>query len=138
MRALKVLALVAVLLTQGCAVVAVGAVAGAAAGVTYTVLGVAEKTYNEEYDTVVDALQKALVSLDIKTGDTKKTEENNKVVVTEIEAFARDLTIQVTIERITDKATRVVVDASRKYVVKDRATATEILIQTTNNLPKKS
>jgi len=138
MRALKVLALVAVLLTQGCAVVAVGAVAGAAAGVTYTVLGVAEKTYNEEYDTVVAALQQALVSLDIKTGDTRKTEENNKVVVTEIEAFARDLTIQVTIERVTDKATRVVVDASKRYVIKDRATATEILIQTTNNLPKKS
>ena len=137
MRELKVLALVAVLLTQGCAVVAVGAVAGAAAGVTYTVLGVAERTYNEEYDTVVAALQQALVSLDIKTGDTKKTEENNKVVTTEIEAFARDLTIQVTIERVTDKATRVVVDASRKYVIKDRATATEILIQTTNTLPKK-
>ena len=138
MRELKVLALVVVLLTQGCAVVAVGAVAGAAAGVTYTVLGVAEKTYNEEYDTVVAALQQALVSLDIKTGDTKKTEENNKVVTTEIEAFARDLTIQVTIERVTDKATRVVVDASKRYVIKDRATATEILIQTTNILPKKS
>ena len=137
MRELKVLALVAVLLTQGCAVVAVGAIAGAAAGVTYTVLGVAEKTYNEEYDTVVAALQQALVSLDIKTGDTKKTEENNKVVTTEIEAFARDLTIQVTIERVTDKATRVVVDASKRYVIKDRATATEILIQTTNTLPKK-
>ena len=138
MRELKVLALVAVLLTQGCAVVAVGAVAGAAAGVTYTVLGVAEKTYNEEYDTVVDALLKALVSLDIKTGNIKKSEENTKVVTTEIEAFARDLTIQVTIERVTDKATRVVVDASKKYVFKDRATATEILIQTTNSLPKKS
>lgn len=137
MRELKVLALVAALLTQGCAVVAVGAVAGAAAGVTYTVLGVAEKTYNEEYDTVVAALQQALAHLDIKTGNIRKTEENNQVVTTEIEAFARDLTIQVTIERVTDKATRVVVDASRKYVIKDRATATEILIQTTNTLPKK-
>jgi hypothetical protein len=138
MRELKVLALVAVLLTQGCAVVAVGAVAAAAAGVTYTVLGTAEKTYNEEYDTVVAALQQALVTLDIKTGDTKKTEENNKVVVTEIEAFARELTIHITIERVTERATRVVVDATKKYVVKDAATAGEILIQTTNNLPKKS
>jgi len=42
------------------------------------------------------------------------------------------------VERVTDKATRVVVDASKKYVIKDAATATEILIQTTNNLPKKS
>ncbi len=138
MRELQGLALVAALLTQGCAVVAVGAVAAAAAGVTYTILGTAEKTYNEEYDTVVAALQQALATLDIKTGNIKKTEENNQVVVTEIEAFARDLTIRITIDRVTDKATRVVVDATKKYLVKDAATAGEILIQTTNNLPKKS
>jgi hypothetical protein len=138
MRFLTLLVLVGVLMTQGCAVVAVGALAAAAAGVTYTVLGTAEKTYDEDYDTVVAALQKALANLDIKTGDTKKTEENGKVVTTEIQAFARDLTIQISIERISDKATRVVVDASKKYVIKDAATAGEILIQTTNNLPKKS
>ncbi|MBI4736241.1 MAG: DUF3568 family protein [candidate division NC10 bacterium] len=138
MRVLKLLVLAGLLMTQGCVVMAVGAVAAAAAGVTYTVLGTAEKTFNDEYDVVVAALQKALVNLDIKTGDTRKTEENGKVVSTEIQAFARDLTIIITIERITDKATRVVVDASKKYVVKDAATAGEILIQTTNNLPKKS
>ena len=138
MRELRLLALVTLLLTQGCAVVAVGAVAAAAAGVTYTVLGTAEKTYNEEYDSVVAAVEKALVTLDIKTGDTKKTQEDSKVVVTEIEAYARELTIRVTIERVTDKATRVIVDASKKYVIKDAATAGEILNQTTNNLPRKS
>jgi len=138
MRELRLLALVTLLLTQGCAVVAVGAVAAAAAGVTYTVLGTAEKTYNEEYDSVVAAVEKALVTLDIKTGDTKKTQEDSKVVVTEIEAYARELTIRITIERVTDKATRVIVDASKKYVIKDAATAGEILNQTTNNLPRKS
>jgi len=138
MRILKLLVLAGLLVTQGCAVVALGAVAAAAGGVTYTVLGTAEKTYNEDYDTVAAALQKALVNLDIKTGDTKKTEENSKVVTTEIEAYARDLTIRISIERVSDKATRVVVDASKKYVIKDAATAGEILNQTTNNLPKKS
>lgn len=138
MRDLRLLALATLLLTQGCAVVAVGAVAAAAAGVTYTVLGTAEKTYNEDYDAVVAAVEKALVTLDIKTGDTKKTQEDSKVVVTEIEAYARELTIRITIERITDKATRVIVDASKKYVIKDAATAGEILNQTTNHLPRKS
>lgn len=138
MRVLRLLVLAGLLMTQGCAVVAVGAVAAAAAGVTYTVLGTAEKTYNEDYDAVVAALQKALVTLDIKTGDTKRTEENGKVVATEIQAYARDLTIQISIERISDRATRVVVDASKKYVIKDAATAGEILNQTTSNLPKKS
>lgn len=138
MRVFKLLVVAGLLMTQGCAVVAVGAVAAAAGGVTYTVLGTAEKTYNEDYDTVVAALQKALVNLDIKTGDTKRTEENGKVVSTEIQAYARDLTIQISIERVSDKATRVVVDASKKYVIKDAATAGEILNQTTSNLPKKS
>lgn len=138
MRVLSVLVLAGLLMTQGCAVVAVGAVVAAAGGVTYTILGTAQKTYNEDYDTVVAALQKALVTLDIKTGNTKKTEENGKVVTTEIQAYARDLTIEISIERISDKATRVVVDASKKYVIKDAATAGEILNQTTNNLPKKS
>jgi len=138
MRVLRLLVLAGLVATQGCAVVAVGAVAGAAAGVTYTALGGAEKTYSEDYDTVLAALQKALVNLDIKTGDTKRTEENGKVVTTEIQAYVRDLTIQISIERISDKATRVSVDASKKYVIKDSATAGEILNQTTNNLPKKS
>ncbi len=138
MRVLKLLVLAGLLATQGCAVVAVGALAAAAGGVTYTVLGTAEKTYDVDYDTVAAALQKALVTLDIKTGDTKRREENGKIVSTEIDAYARDLTIRISIDRVSDKATRVIVDASQKYVFKDRATAGEILTQTTNNLPKKS
>ncbi len=138
MRVLKVLLLAGLLATQGCAVVAVGAVAAAAGGVTYTVLGSAEKTYDEDYDAVVAALQKALVSLDVKTGDAKRIEENGKVVTTEIEAYSGDLTIHINIERVSDKTTRLIVAASKNYVFKDRATAGEILNQTTNNLPKKS
>lgn len=138
MRVLKLLVLAGLLATQGCVVVAAGALAAAAGGVTYTVLGTAEKTYDVDYDTVVAALQKALVTLDIKTGDTKRREENGKIVSTEIDAYARDLTIRISIDRVSDKATRVIVDASQRYVFKDRATAGEILTQTTNNLPKKS
>lgn len=125
------------LMLQGCPAVAVIAVAGAAAGVTYTVMGIAEKTFNEEYDVVLASLQKALVNLDIKTGDTKRIEETGVVVTTQIEAYARDLTISIAVERITDKATRVLVEANQKYLKKDTATATEILIQTANNFPKK-
>jgi hypothetical protein len=137
MRTLAGLRLEGSLLLHGCAAVAVVAVAGAAAGVTYTYLGIAEKTFNEPYDAVLEALQKGLVTLDIKTGNTRKVEERGVVVSTTIEAYARDLTISIAVERITDKATRVVVDANRKYLVKDSSTATEILVQTTNNLPKR-
>ncbi len=136
MRGIAVLLLLGVLMTQGCALVAVGAVAGAAAGVTYTVTGTAEKTFDNDYDSVVTALNKALVSLDIKTGNTRKIEDSGKVTKTEIEAYTKDLTIQITVERVSDRATRVVVDASKNYVMKDKATATAILTKTTEHLPK--
>ncbi len=135
MRGLAVLLVLGLLATPGCAVVAVGVVAGAAAGVTYTVLGTGEKTYDNNYDSVVTALNKALVSLDIKTGDTRKIEEGGRITKTEIQAYAKDLTIRITVERVSDKATRVVVDASKNYVMKDKATATAILTKTAENLP---
>ncbi len=138
MRGILVLCLVSLLAFQGCAVLAVGAVAGAAAGVTYTALGVAEKTFPQDRDTVLAALNKALATLDIKTGQINNIEEGGRVVRTDIQAFARDLTITITVERVSDRATRVSVDATRKYVVKDKGTATEILAQTTSNLPQRS
>ena len=136
MRGVAVLLLLGLLMTQGCAVLAVGAVAGAAAGVTYTVMGTAEKTFDNDYDSVVTALNKALVSLDIKTGNTRKIEDTGKVTQTEIEAYTKDLTIQITVERVSARATRVVVDASENYVMKDKATATAILTKTTESLPR--
>ena len=134
MRGFMLLLLTGLLMTEGCAVAAVAAVT--AAGVTNTILGTAEKTYNVEWDTVESAGQQARANVDIETGDTETTEDSEKVLATEIDAFSRDLTMRGSIERVTDKATRVVVDASRKYVVKD--SDTEILIQTSTNLPKKS
>jgi hypothetical protein len=138
MRGILVLGLIGALSLPGCAVVAVGAMAGAAAGVTYTVLGTAEKTFPQDREAVLAAVRKALGTLDIKTGQTRNVEEGGRIIRTEIEGFARDLTIQVVVERVTDRATRVSVDASRKYVLKDRGTATEILGQTAQNLPQPS
>jgi hypothetical protein len=45
--------LVGILMLQGCVLVAVGVVAGAAAGVTYTVFGTAEKTFDEDFATQI-------------------------------------------------------------------------------------
>jgi hypothetical protein len=138
MRGLGAVILVGMLMLQGCVVAAVGLVAGVAAGVTYTVLGIAEKTFYEDYDSVTAALQKALTSLDVKTGDTRKIEDSGKVVKTRIEAYVSDLTIRISVERVSDKATKVSVNASRKHLMKDKATATQILNQTADNLAKKS
>jgi hypothetical protein len=53
MRGLGALILVGMLMLQGCVLVAVGVVAGAAAGVTYTVFGTAEKTFDEDFATQI-------------------------------------------------------------------------------------
>jgi hypothetical protein len=138
MRGLGAVIFVGMLMLQGCAVLVVGAVAGAAAGVTYTVVGIAERTFDQDYDSVSAALQKALADLDIKTGTIRKVEDGGKVVKTDIEAFVRDLTIKISVERVSDTATKVSVDAFRNYVIRDKATATQILTQTSDNLAKKS
>jgi hypothetical protein len=138
MRGHLVCCLIGLLVLPGCAVVAVGAIAGAAAGVTYTVLGTAEKTFTEDRETVVAAVQKALERLDVKTGHIRNVDEGGRIVRTDIEAYARDLTIRIGVERVSERATRVTVDASRKYLLKDKGTATEILVQTTNSLPPRS
>jgi hypothetical protein len=135
---MTVLCLFALLALPGCALVAVGAVAGAAAGVTYTVLGTAEKTFPEGRESVLAAVQKALATLDIKTGQVNNVEEGGRIARTDIQAFARDLTISISVERVSERATRVSVDASRRYVLKDKGTATEILAQTTRSLQPRS
>lgn len=137
-NAAALLCLMLALSASGCAVVAVGAAAGAAAGTTYTVLGTASKTFADDYAAVLGAVKQALVTLDIKTGNEKQSEEKGTIVLTEIEASARDLTISISVELLTPKVTRVVIDASRNYVMKDSATATAIMNQTTANLAKKS
>ena len=137
-NAAALLCLMLALSTSGCAIVAVGAVAGAAAGTTYTVLGTASKTFPDDYPAVLGAVKQALVALDIQIGSEKPTEDGGKVVLTEIEASARDLTISISVELLTTKATRVTIDASRNVVMKDSATATAIMNQTTANLAKKS
>ncbi len=53
MRGLGAVILVGMLTLQGCVLVAVGVVAGAAAGVTYTDLGTAEKTFDKEFATQI-------------------------------------------------------------------------------------
>jgi hypothetical protein len=126
MRGFQVLLLAGLLTTQGCVLQAI------------TPLGTAEKTYIQDYDAVAAALQKALTTLDIKIGNTKRKEENGKIVATEIQAYVRDLTITISIDRISDEATRVIVDASNKYLIKDATTAGEIMDQTTKNLAKTS
>ncbi len=135
MRGIVRLCLVGLLALQGCAVFAVGAVTGPAAGIPYTSLGVAEKTFPEEREKVLTALNKALATLDVKTGQITNREEGGRIVQTDLQAYARDLDITISLDQVSERAARVSVDATRNHIFKDKATATEILVQTAANLP---
>ncbi len=109
----------------GCAAVLVaGVVAGAAGGVQYTYNNIAYKTYPHNYDTTYNATMRVLKRMGINVAGEKVT-NRGKILV----CYTVDLKIEIAFERITDKTTKVKVDAKKGRFFKDKATATEILIQ---------
>ncbi len=101
------------------------AVSGSAAGIGYTLTNVAYKTISRPEADVEAALRKALKKMDIRE---KKREASNGVV--KVSAETEKLTITIELEKITPTVTRISVDAVKSILVKDKATATEIIVQT--------
>lgn len=109
----------------GCAaVVASGVVAGAAGGISYTYDSIAYKTFAVPLDPTFRATMKALEKMDMKVAGSKDMVNGKEIV-----AHTVDLRIEIGIERLTDRATKVSVNAKKGVFLKDKATATEILIQ---------
>lgn len=126
MRAVLAVCLAGVL-TQGCAF------GRSAKDVTYTPLGVAQKTFPAEFSTVLRAVEEALATLDLPIREVRSAEEDGRKTRAEVVAVTRDRRITVTVTRITATATRTDVDV-RKFLSKDTATATAILVQIGENL----
>jgi hypothetical protein len=108
------------------------AVGGGAAGVNYTFTNNAYKTLSYPVADVETALNKALKKMDIKEMEFKR--EENKV---SISAVAGKLDIHIELEKITPTVTKIEVSAKKEVVIKDKATATEIIVQTEKNLEVK-
>lgn len=106
----------------GCAAIAV---TGAGVGVSYTLTNIAYKTFNSSIDEVDKATSQALNKMAIKIIDDSKTENGRR-----IKASTKELDITIDLERVTSRATRIKVDASKNHILKDKATATEIIHQT--------
>ena len=124
-----------ILALSGCALclgVVPAAVSGGAAGVDYTFTNSAYKTISAPVADVEAALKKALKKMDIK--ETKRKAEEDKVIVT---AVTGDLDIYIDLEKVTPTATNIKVNAKKGVFFKDKATATEIIVQTENNLEVK-
>ncbi len=115
---------------NGCAPVGLtlfGVGAGVATGtsVSYTLDGVAYRTFTAPLPQVESATRTALNKMGIKIEGTAKTEQG-KV----IKAIGNDREIEVELEMVSAKTTRIRTVAKQGVFLKDRATATEIILQT--------
>jgi hypothetical protein len=100
-------------------------VAGVSGGVAYTITNVAYKTVSFPLPATDVAMRAALRHMDI--GEVERKNVENGI---DIDAATRDLTISISLERVTSKTTKISVDARKSLVMKDMATASEIIEQT--------
>jgi hypothetical protein len=123
--------LLASLALQGCAAVALTAagVAGGA-GVNHTLNGIAYKTFNNSLAELRAGTLRTLKDMDMTVIEDSKTEDG-----WEIKATAIKREIEIELEQLTKRATRMRVVANEgKIFFKDAATATEIIIITAGNI----
>ena len=117
-------------LLNGCAAVALtmlGVGAGVATGtsVGYTLDGYAYRTFTAPLPRVESATRTALKRMGMKIEATAKTEEGKAIAAT-----GNEREIEVELEVVSSNATRIRTVAKQGFFLKDRATATEIILQT--------
>ena len=118
-------------LVSGCAAVALTAAGvGAAVGVNHTLNGIVYKTFSEPLPKVKRATLTALKQMEIPIETVEKTKQGEL-----IKAKAANRAIEVEFESLTPKTTRMRVVADSDGLIKDSATATEIILQTERALP---
>ena len=124
--------------SQGCAAVGltlfgVGAGIGGGTGVSYTLDSIAYKTFAASETELRAATLQTFKRMAIEVTETQKTETG-----TDITATAGDRTVEVEIDRITPKTSRMRVVVKRGWFLRDRATAGEIVVQTADTLDSNS
>ena len=118
------------LVLNGCAAVGMtlfGVGAGVTAGtsVSYTLDGIAYRTFTLPLPQVESATRTALDRMGIKVDSTAKTEQGKA-----IKATSNDREIEIELEMVSSKTTRIRTVAKQGIFFKDRATAGEIIFQT--------
>jgi hypothetical protein len=128
------LALVALLGLPGCAalgltLLSAGVGTAAGTGVGYTLDSIAYKTFTTSVDTLEVATIKALERMDMPITTRESMDNGLKIV-----ALAGDREIDIELDRLTTRTARMRVDARINWLLKDRATAAEIIVQTAQAL----
>ena len=111
----------------GCAAVALTALGvGMATGVSHTLSGMVYKTFTSPEAEVKRATFGALSRMQIKVVDSKRSGATET-----IKAKAADREIEIELESLTPNTTRMLVVAKKTDgILRDSATATEIILQT--------
>lgn len=122
---------------NGCAAPLALTLLGVGAGVTtgtavsYTMDGIAYRTFTAPLPQVERATLTALNDMGMAIEDTQKTDEGKA-----IKAKGIDRQIEIELQAISSKTTRIRTVAKDGVFFKDRATATEIILQTERILGK--
>lgn len=124
--------------SHGCAGVGltlfgVGAGVSSGTGVSYTLDSIAYKTFAASEAELRAATLQTFKRMAIEVTETQKTETG-----TDITATAGDRTVEVEIDRITPKTSRMRVVVKKGWFLRDRATAGEIIVQAADALDSKS
>jgi hypothetical protein len=109
------------LFLSGCTAVAL---TGAGVGVSYTLTNVAYRSFSSPVDQVHNAAIAALKKMGIMITDDSESEDGRTIT-----AETSELDIVINLEKITSKTTQVKVDARKNLLLKDKATAAEIINQ---------
>jgi hypothetical protein len=111
--------------TIGMTLLTVGAGVATGTSVSYTLDGIAYRTFTASLPQVEGATRTALNRMGIKIEATAKTEQGKA-----LRAITNDREIDIELEMISPKTTRIRTVAKQGFFFKDRATATEIIMQT--------
>lgn len=132
-RARRSLALVLLAVgTAGCDPISLTAASlGAGVGVSHTLNGIIYRTFTAPMKTVENGSVQAMRDMGVKVVSRSTNQEGERV----INATARDREIEVLLEPLTKRTTRMRVIASNG-LLKDSATAQEIMLQTERVLSK--
>lgn len=113
----------------GLTVFSIGAGVGTGTGVSYTLDSIAYKTFSVSEGKLRSATVKTLNRMAIDVKENKANGANRKIL-----AVAGDRSIDIELERLTAKTSRMRVTAKQGMFFRDRATATEIIAQTERTL----
>ncbi len=125
-------AIAALLLLTGCAGAALtaGGIAGST-GVNHTLNGIVYKTFTTPMEDIRVATLKTLKRMDMPVTDDREAKFGWIIVAT-----ASERVIEIELEKLTRRTTRMRVVANKGRFWKDSATGTEIIIQTVRTLEK--